>query len=130
MIPIKVDPKAAQNVLDLDLGWSSCGLGYAQRNEYPEMKASKLCGDVADALGGVISNAAVMLLANGENVEILEQTRSGTNGGFALREHDGGPYQLLVKSPGFQPFLRVIHIDTSATSEGCKQPILVRLKVE
>jgi hypothetical protein len=127
MISIEVNPKMSQDVLDLDLGWSSCGLGYAQRNEYPEMKVSKLCGDVADALGGVISNAAVMLLAN---FEVLEQTRSGTNGGFALREHDGGPYHLLVKSPGFQPFLRVIRIDTSATSEGCTQPILVRLKAE
>jgi len=128
MIAIEVDPKAAQDALDLDLGWSSCGLGYAQRAKYPEMKVSKLCGDVADDAGGVISDAQVMLLANGENAEILEQTGSEADGQFALRRHDGGIYQLLVKSPGFQPFLRVMNIDTSGTSEGCQQPINVRLK--
>jgi hypothetical protein len=130
MIPIEINPKATQDVLDLDLGWSSCGLGYAQRAKSPEMKASKLCGDVADATGAVISNAQVVLLANGENAEIIEETRSGTIGEFALREQDGGTYQLLVKSAGFQPFLRVMHVDPSGTSEGCKQPIRVRLEVE
>jgi hypothetical protein len=128
MIAIEVDPKAAQDALDLDLGWSSCGLGYAQRAKYPEMKVSKLCGDVADDAGGVISDAQVMLLANGENAEILEETRSGTDGQFTLRGRNEGTYMLLVKSPGFQPFLRVMHMDTSGTSEGCQQPINVRLK--
>ena len=129
MIPIEINPDAVQDVIDLALGWSSCGLGYAQRGKYPEMKVNKLCGDVADEIDAVISNAQVVLLANGENAEILEETRSGTDGQFALREHDEGTYQLLVKSPGFQPFLRVMHMDTSETSEGCQQPIRVRLKI-
>jgi len=129
MIPIEINPKAAQDALDLDLGWSSCGLGYAQRAKSPEMKVNKLCGDVADAMGAVISDAQVMLLANGENAEILEQTQSGTNGQFALRKHDEGTYQLLVKSPGFQPFVQVMRMDPSGTSVGCQQPIRVRLTV-
>jgi hypothetical protein len=128
MIAIEVNPKAVQAALDLDLGWSSCGLGYAQRAKYPEMKVSKLCGDVADGAGGVISDAQVMLLANGENAEILDQTRSEADGQFALRGHNEGTYLLLVKSPGFQPFMRVMHMDTSGISEGCQQPINVRLK--
>jgi Carboxypeptidase regulatory-like domain len=129
MIPIEINPNAAQDVIDLDLGWSSCGLGYAQRAKSPEMKVSKVCGDVTDAMGAVISNSRVMLLANSENGEILEQTRSGTDGQFALSEHDEGTYQLLVKSPGFQPFVQVMRMGTSGTSEGCQKPIHVRLTI-
>ena len=130
MIPLDVNPKAAQDVLDVDLGWSSCGLGYAQRPEYPEMKVSRLCGDVADGSGGVISDAQVMLLANVENAEVLEQARSGTTGQFILRERDGSTYLLVVKSPGFLPFMRVMHLETSGTSEECQQPIRVRLNAQ
>jgi len=129
MMAIKVDRNANQEVLDLDLGWTTCGLAYVQREKYPELKVSTICGDVADAVDAPVSNAQVMLLATGEDGEILEQTTSGARGQFALQEQHEGAYQLLVESPGFRPFLRVFHIEAAAPSEGCQQPIHIRLQV-
>jgi hypothetical protein len=94
------------------------------------MKASKLCGDVVDAEGAVVSNAEVVLLANTEKAEILERAESGRDGQFSISEQGGGSYKLLVKSPGFQPFLRVVHVASPGVSKDCQQPILVRLEVE
>ncbi|MFZ0978036.1 MAG: carboxypeptidase-like regulatory domain-containing protein [Candidatus Acidiferrales bacterium] len=129
MMAIEVDRKANQDVLDLDVGWTTCGLAYEQRERYPELKVSTICGDVADVVGAAVSNAQVMLLATGEDGEILEQTRSGARGQFALQEQHEGAYQLLVESLGFLPFLRVIHIEAAAPSQGCQQPIHIRLQV-
>ncbi|HEV3482771.1 MAG TPA: carboxypeptidase-like regulatory domain-containing protein [Candidatus Acidoferrales bacterium] len=130
MVPVDVSPNAAERVLDVDLGWSSCGLGYSQRTKYPEMKVSKLCGDVVDSAGAAIANAQVMLLANGEKAEVLEQTLTGRGGRFALRKEGEGTYQLLIKSTGFQPFLRVMRVSDAERSEGCQQPIRVQLEIE
>jgi hypothetical protein len=129
LIAIEVTGEAKWNALDLDLGWSSCGLSYAQREIDSELKLDKICGAIADSEGAVVSNAQVMLLANDENAKIFEQTKSETNGQFALREQPDGTYQLLVKSPGFRPFLRVIHFQSAGQSETCQQPISVRLDV-
>jgi hypothetical protein len=129
MIAIEITSEAKQNAVDLDLGWSSCGLSYAQGEVYPELKLGKICGAVADSEGAVVSNARVMLLAGGEEAKILEQTQSGTSGQFTLLEQADGTYQLLVKSPGFRPFLRVIHIQSAAPSESCQQPIRIQLDV-
>jgi hypothetical protein len=129
MIAIEVDPKAKQDVLDLDLGWSSCGLGYAQRSGYPEIQVSTICGNVKDSIGAVVSNAQVMLMASGEGSDILEHTQSGTIGEFVLDQPENGTYQLLIKSSGFRPFLQVIHVEAGGATHGCKQPIRVRLDV-
>jgi hypothetical protein len=129
MIAIEVDPNAKQDMPDLDLGWSSCGLGYAQREqgEYAEIQVSKLCGNVTDSLGAVISNAQIILLAVGEDAQILEQTQSGPTGTFDLSQPENGTYKLLVKSPGFRPFLRPMRVEAVGTSDDCRQPIRVRL---
>jgi hypothetical protein len=37
---------------------------------------------------------------------------------------------LLIKSPGFQPFLRVMRVSDAERSEGCQQPIRVQLEIE
>jgi hypothetical protein len=127
MIAIEVTGETKQSALDLDLGWSSCGLSYAQREIDPELKLDRICGVIADSEGGVVSNAQVMLLAGDEGAKTLEQSQSGTNGQFALLEQPDGTYQLLVKSPGFRPFLRVVHIKSAGQSGGCQQPMNIRL---
>lgn len=131
MIAIEVDPNAKQDMPDLDLGWSSCGLGYAQREQgtYAEIQVSKLCGDVTDSLGAVISNAQIMLLTSGEDAQILERTQSGPMGKFDLNQPDNGTYKLLVMSPVFRPFLRLIRFDAVGTPDSCRQPIRVQLDV-
>lgn len=127
-ITIEVDPSAEQDALDLDLGWTTCGLVYSQRNKGPEIRASDLCGDVADVIGGAISNADVVLLAMAEDGEILDQARSDANGQFVLREQQEGTYRLLVKRRGFQPFIRVIHAEAGRASDSCERPIHVHLE--
>jgi len=111
------------------LDWTSCGLSYAQGVIYPELKLDKICGAVTDSEGAVISKAQVMLLADGEDAITLEQMQSGTHGQFAFVDQPEGTYQLLVKSPGFRPFLRIIHLQSAGISGSCQQPIPIRLEV-
>jgi len=129
MIVIEVAREAKANALDLDLGWSSCGLEYSQRVILPELKLAQICGAIKDTEGAVVAKAQVMLLAGGEDVEILEQTQSGPNGEFVIPKHPDGNYQLLIKSAGFSPYLRLIHVQNAGTSGKCQQPIPVKLEV-
>ncbi len=127
LIAIDFNPGAKAGTLDLDLGWSSCGLGYAQRARYHEIQASNLCGKITDVMGAVIPRAQVILLAVEEDAEILGQTQSGVGGDFALSQPKNGTYQLLVKSPGFRPYLRAIRVKANVTSRGCQQPISLKM---
>jgi carboxypeptidase family protein len=127
-ITVEVNYDAPEAGLDLDLGWTSCGLHYGQRQAYPEMRERNLCGDVADALDEFIPGADVWLLSNGDDAQILEHTRTDGTGQFALHEQRDGTYQLLVKRRGFQPFIRVVLLETAERSSSCQQPISVRLE--
>jgi Carboxypeptidase regulatory-like domain len=129
MIVIEVAREAKENALNLDLGWSSCGLEYSQRVILPELKRDKICGAITDSEGAVVAKAQVILLAGDEEAEILEQTQSGPNGEFVIPKHPDGNYQLLIKSAGFSPYLRLIHLQNAGTSGSCPQPIPVKLGV-
>jgi hypothetical protein len=129
LITIEVSGKAKDDALDLDLGWSSCGLTYKQRQIYPEARLGRICGDIADIEGAAVSNAQVLLLASGEGAEVLEQTKSGVQGQFSIHERQEGTYKLLIIYPGFQPYLRWILFDATGSIEGCQEPIHVRLEV-
>jgi hypothetical protein len=127
MIAIEIAHDAKQGALDLDLGWSSCGLSYAQSEVQTELNVDEICGSAADSEGAAVSNAQVILLDGGEGAKILKRTTSGTNGEFALLDIADGKYKLLLKSPGFRPFLRVIHVHGASTAASCQQPLRVRL---
>jgi Carboxypeptidase regulatory-like domain len=129
-ITVEVNHDAQEAGLDIDLGWTSCGLHYGQRRNYPEMREKNLCGNVADVLGAVIPDAKVWLLSNGDDAQILERTQTDGTGQFALHEQRDGTYQLLVKRAGFQPFIRVVLLETAERSSSCRQPISVRLEAE
>lgn len=128
-IPVEVGPRAAHDNLDVDVTWSSCGLGYAQRVARPEFTVNKMCGNVLDVEGAAIARAQVILMVDDGNMKIMEGTETGSTGEFALRQQTGGTYQLLVKSPGFQPFLGVVHMNPAEASERCQKPIRVRMEV-
>jgi hypothetical protein len=129
MVTIEVRANAKQDGLDLNLGWTGCGLVYSERRSYPELVANKLCGDVVDAGGAVIPDAVVSLLAKGDGAEVIDQTHSDKDGKFAPRQEPVDTYRLFVKSRGFYPFLRVIRIDAAVNSDGCPQPIRVQLEI-
>jgi hypothetical protein len=129
MIAIEVSSAAKQSALNLDLGWSSCGLSYAQQVTYPELELAAVCGDIADVMCADVPNAEVLLVANGEGGEIIEETRSGAKGGFALQKKHEGSYQLLIKYPGFRPYLRPVRINATGSPDGCPNPVKVQLQV-
>lgn len=128
-IAIEVTSDAQNSSLDLDLSWSSCGLGYGQRVQYSETTVQKACGNVVDPQGGGIANADVFLLEDDEDAEILEQTRSDQNGQFSLQTFTSASYQLLVKSSGFLPSIRKVRIEGSPKVGSCPQPVHVRLSI-
>ncbi len=128
-IAVELNRQAEQQALDIDLGWSSCGLGYAHRQEYPELRLAELCGEVTDVAGAEITNARVFLLATSDNGEIVEQTESDAKGHFAFKEQREGVYQLLIKSPGFLPFLSRIRVEGSGPVKDCRHPARVELDV-
>jgi hypothetical protein len=123
MVAIEVTPAAKDRELDLDLGWSSCGLGAAQGQIHPELKVPKICGDIADRRGAVVSGAQIRLLTRGDEPQILEQTKSGMKGNFALREQREGTYQLFIQSAGFQPLVLPIRVEPAGPSGGCRKPM-------
>ena len=126
-IILEVDPKAKERGLDLNLGWTTCGLHYTTRREFPEIRERKLCGDVIDTADDIVAGANVWLLSNEENAQILEQAKTDSKGHFALQEKTEGVYKLLVKQPGFQPFLRIVHLEAAGTTDQCSSPIKVQL---
>jgi hypothetical protein len=129
MIAIEVSREANDSALDLDLGWSSCGLAYAQREPYPKMNVSKVCGDITDTGNAAVSEAQVLLLVVGNEARILEQTTSRVNGQFSIQERHDGIYELLVEYPGFQPCLQTIEIEAAESAGDCRRPIHIRLKL-
>src|SRR5579863_1809696 len=90
LMAIEVRQDAKEDGLDLDLGWSDCGLSHAQHKVYPELKIGKVCGNIADAMGAEIPNADVVLMASQEGGKIVDETGSGAKGRFDLGvQHEG-----------------------------------------
>jgi len=126
-IPIELNETASPDSLDLDLGWSSSGMGYSQTVRQSNLKMSKICGDLKDSEGAVIGRAHVWLQpVAGEPTVIEHTTTRSESGQFELREQGAGDYLLIVKSPGFQPYLQVIHLDPARTSDGCTHPLHIK----
>lgn len=129
-IPIEINEQAGPDSLDLDLSWSSCGLGYSEAVRQSSVKMSKICGDLKDSEGAAIGRAQVWLQpATGEPVVIEHTTTGSESGQFELKEHGIGNYLLIVKSPGFRPYLQVVHLGPGEISNGCKHPLHIKSDV-
>jgi hypothetical protein len=129
LIGIEVSEAAKEDSPDLDIVWSSCGLTYAQRETFGVLALPKVCGEITDSVGVDVSKAEVLLMANNDEGKVEEQIESDRYGQFAFSEHLEGDYRLLIKSPGFEPFLRLIRVGPSALADGCENPIQVQLQV-
>jgi hypothetical protein len=127
LITLAISRDARGDGLDLDLGWSSCGLVYVnQANcQQNEVEVSKLCGDALDVNGAVISKAEILL--QGNDGKILDRTYSDAVGHFLLPAEKAGNYKLLVQSPGFSPVRTTVHILSTAGSKSCFRPIKVQM---
>jgi len=127
LIGIQVDSRAQWRHLDLDLGWSDCGLSYNQRPVRNPLVISKVCGSVSDG-GEYLAQAEVMLLPSEGKSKVLFKTLSGPRGEFSLPQVSPGEYRLVVTSGYFHPFARLIHIEPSSSEgERCETPIAVTM---
>jgi hypothetical protein len=101
LIAVSADPNASAHQLEIDLGWSSCGLWYASQTacEHADLRIERLAGQVLDSDGAPISKADVFLFdSDGTEVERLQ---SDSRGKFLSPQSLRGTYQLLVRAPGF-----------------------------
>ena len=115
-IAIVVDAGAALDHLDLDLGWTSCGLYYTDRNKcrQGDLQLDQFSGRVVDLSGAVIPGAKVLLLdPAGTQVEELH---SDGEGKFAAPRPLEGPYELVVSGMGFSTYRRTVHAKPTGDS--------------
>ena len=129
LIGIEVSEAAKEDSPDLDIGWSSCGLNYGQRETSEVLTLAKICGEITDPNGMDVSKAKVLLMARNEEGKLQEQIESDANGQFAFSERLEGDYRLLINFPGFKPILRPIRVEPGALADGCEKPIQVQLQM-
>jgi len=104
--------------LDLDLGWSSCGLYYAESSkcELSDFHSARLAGQVVDSGGAVIRHAKVLLIDH--DGALAEQMQDDGQGRFSSALSFAGTYQLVVSSEGFTPYRRTVHLEPTSDSGG------------
>ncbi len=125
LIAIELDPRASAPQLELDLGWTSCGLWYVNQTQCPptRLHLARLTGHVADAADSAIQDAEVLLVGPGD--KIVEPIRSDAIGGFASTQPARGTFRLLIRRAGFSPLRADLTMDPS----GDNSPVEVRLGV-
>ncbi len=128
LIAVAVDNAARADRLDLDIGWTSCGLWYADRSMCPrsDLRIEKLSGQVTDASGAAISDARILLFDRTET--LVDELRSDSAGKFASPGPWDGPYELVVTSAGFTPLRTTVHMERRGNSS-LLSPLAVQLGV-
>lgn len=115
LILVDLEPSAARDRLDLDLGFDSCGLGYMDHNQCPrlDLHVRRLEGRVVDGIEAGFPLAEITLL--GTDGKVVTRTYSDTTGNFSLDAADGS-YQLVVGMNDFTPLRRSLTIDPNGAS--------------
>ena len=128
LIAVAVDRGASTARLEVDLGWSSCGLWYADQSkcQQDDLQIERLSGQIVDASGAAIPKAKILLFDSADR--LLEQLESDTAGKFASPHSLTGTYQLVVSSAGFTPLRRTVHAELMGDSKRVLAPT-VRLGV-
>ena len=109
LIAVVVDPAAPADHMDIDLGWTSCGLWYADRSQCPQsdFQIQQLSGQVLDASGAAIPDAKILLLDRAG--KLVERLRSDSAGEFKSPRSLAGIYELVVSAAGFTPLHATLH---------------------
>lgn len=127
-IPLAVDPRAAQPELDLEFGWTSCGVSYVSRHTCPasKLRRTSLRGQVLDASGASIPRATVLLFDSERR--IAEQLTSDEAGRFASAKEFAGSYELVVSMEGFTTLRQPVQA-TRPQGEAPSAPLRIQLGV-
>jgi hypothetical protein len=130
LIAVNVDSTAQADQLDLDLGWTSCGLTYTDRNRCSpgDLQVAQLCGQTLDSSGAVISDAHILLFDLNENPKLIERMQSDRRGNFDSPKSLDGTYQLFIRAAGFTALRTTVHVQPNG-SPTCRQPLKVHLGV-
>lgn len=114
LMAIAVERNANADHVDLDLGWTSCGLWYADGSKCPQndLQMEQLSGQVVDAGGKAISKADIFLIAG----KLVEHLQSDSSGKFASARALSGTYRLLVTRAGFTPLRRTLQASSTGNS--------------
>ncbi len=96
-IPIEIAPDAISEGVDLDLGWSSCGLYYSDMKQcqQPEVTVSNMCGEVFDPVGAIIAKADVYLFRDEHDEVPVAEATSDARGRFSMTEVTPGGLRAL-----------------------------------
>lgn len=107
-VPIRVASHAAQVDLELDFGWSSCGVTYVALHACPqeELSIAHLSGEVVDPTGASIARATVRLFNSDRT--IAEQLTSDEEGRFVSAKPLDGSYELTVSATGFTSLRQMV----------------------
>ena len=116
VIPISVEPSVATASLDLDLGWTSCGLFYSDRRQCPQtdLHVDRLAGRVVDPTGAAIPGAEVLL--SDVSGKLMQRLRNQNTGEFGSLRPADGTYQLAVRANGFTTLRRTLIVDPNGAS--------------
>jgi hypothetical protein len=110
-IAVSVEPDARASQLDLDLGWTSCGMLYSDRSDCQrgDVSLDRFAGIVTDVTGANIPNAKIVL--RDESAAIVEVLNSTNDGKFTSASSLAGAYTLEASFAGFRPYHGRVHID-------------------
>jgi hypothetical protein len=110
-IAVAVDQGAPTDHLDIDLGWTSCGLWYRDQNKcpHPDLQVGQLSGQVVDATGGAMPGATILLSDRAQS--LVDRLKVDSAGKFTSPRSLAGAYELVVSAPGFNTFRATVHGD-------------------
>lgn len=116
LIGIAVDPAAPARAdkLDLNLTWSSCGLGYTDLLRCPQLDlhVKKLEGHASDSMGRGLRRAQIVLLDATQSPVVRVSTDA--NGNFSFPGPLIGTFDLRIEGGGINPVHTPLHIEPSA----------------
>jgi len=126
LIVVDVERDAPIDRLDLDLGWSSCGLYYAESSKcsQSDFHTARLAGQVVDSGGAAIARAKIFLID--PSGMLADELHSNGEGRFLSSSSLAGTYQLMVTSGGFTPYRRTVHLGPTGDTGGSSS-LTVRL---
>ena len=124
-IPIVLDPNAIVPDLDIEIGWTSCGMHYVDHRRCAQeaLHLNSFAGRVSDPGQGAIPYAQVLLFDDRDH--LVERTVADQAGSFALSRIRPGVYNASVESPGFTSYWTTVTID----AQGTDQRLDVRLSI-
>lgn len=130
LIAVAVDPGAEAGHLDIEIGFSSCGMWYTDRSRcrHRDITVEQLCSVIRDISGGPIPNAQIRLFDVRGTPISSGQTRSDDGGRFSLPDISPGSYRLLTASLGFTTFDTMVHVEPGG-GRTCGRPLEIRLGV-